>query len=91
MTMAFLPATALASILAVPWDRGAQWVRNLQAILYIVVTLGATVLIFVLWQNGPDWMERLSHRDKEHTRWPTYDNLRRRWFHWHSLSSSDEM
>ncbi|KAG8161468.1 hypothetical protein KVR01_008455 [Diaporthe batatas] len=30
MTMAFLPATAVAAIFAVPWERGSQMIQNIQ-------------------------------------------------------------
>lgn len=40
MTMASLPATAVASILAVPWERGDQCIRNLQTALTSLVDEG---------------------------------------------------
>lgn len=58
MTMTFLPATAIAAIMAVPWDRGDQRTRNLQAIIYCVVTFFMTLAVFFIWMRGATWFSR---------------------------------
>lgn len=55
MTMAFLPATSVAAILAVPWERGDHTIRTLQAVLYCTVTIGVTTVIFLLWKTESKW------------------------------------
>lgn len=58
MTMTFLPATSIAAIMAVPWDRGGQRTRDLQAIIYCVVTFFMTLAVFFVWMRGATWFGR---------------------------------
>lgn len=56
MTMAFLPATAIAAIFAVPWDRGSHTVQIVQGVVYSVTTVCMTIVVFLVWRSGAEWL-----------------------------------
>lgn len=69
MIMAFLPATATAAILAVPWERGSQTIPGLQAIIYCVVTVCMTLLVFLIFWRGATWFEESEKWLRSDERW----------------------
>lgn len=76
MTMAFLPATAIAAIFAVPWERGSHRIQTVQGIVYCVVTVCMTILVFVVWRSGAKWLKwfRNQHPGRRGTRLKRFRN-----------------
>lgn len=64
MTMTFLPATSIAAIMAVPWDRGGHRAQAIQAIVYGVVTFVLTVAVFLIWMRGATWVKKVTRGAK---------------------------
>lgn len=61
MATVFLPATSIASLFSVPWDRGNGSSRVTQGIVFGVVTLVAYTVVFITWW----WMERSPASDAQ--------------------------
>lgn len=60
LSMAFLPATSIASLLAVPWDRGNKASNVIQGSVFGVATVLVYAVMYSIWYFRGRYREKVN-------------------------------